>query len=425
MLPICVVHASNKRGPHGGPYDWGHDMSERTGQGMARRDFLRSAAAATAGITVVQAKSVAGSEANSKVELGIIGAGGRGAWFGRLCHEHAAVKVVALADAFDDRLKAGRNALRVNPSRCYKGLDGYKELLASKLDAVSITSPPYFHPDQVMDSIEAGKHVIVAKPVAVDVPGCNTIIEAGERAKGKKLSLLVDFQTRSTPLYLEAVKRVHAGDIGKCVLGQVYYHGGRLGHQADPKDKSDAARLRNWVFDIALSGDIIVEQNVHVLDVANWLLQSHPTKAYGTGGRKVRTDVGDCWDHFVVTFWYPNDVLVDFESTQFAKGYSALTARVFGSHGTVDTNYGGEVKITGDKPYKGGNTGKMFTEGTITNIKDFVESMQNGKLLNNAKQSAQSSLTTILGRTAAYENKTVTWDEMIRANKRMVANLKL
>ncbi len=398
-------------------------MGNDTRQGMARRDFLKSAAA-TAGITVVGAKSVAGTQANSKVEIGIIGTGGRGVWFGKLCHQHAPTKVVALADPFEDRLKAGRDALKVDASRCYKGLDGYKELLASKVDAVSITSPPYFHPAQTIDSVKAGKHVILAKPVAVDVPGCNTIVEAGELAKGK-VSLLVDFQTRSTPLFMEAAKRVHRGDIGKCVLGQVYYHGGRLRPRADVNDRSDAARLRNWVFDIALSGDIITEQNIHVIDVANWYLKAHPTKAYGTGGRKVRTDVGDCWDHFVVTFWYPDDVLVDFESTQFAKGYSDLCTRVFGANGTVDSHYGGDVKITGDKPFKGGPTGNMFTGGTITNIKDFTESIHTGKYLNNAKQSADSNLTTILGRMAAHENRTVTWDEMIKANKRMVVNLKL
>jgi myo-inositol 2-dehydrogenase / D-chiro-inositol 1-dehydrogenase len=400
-------------------------MNVKTTQGIARRDFLKSAAAATATFTVVKAESVSGTAANSKIELGIIGCGGRGVWIGRLFHKHSNFKVVALADAFEDRLEKGSKELGVDRSRCYKGLEGYKELLASKVDAVAIKSPPCFHPDHVMDSVMAGKHVLVAKPVAVDVPGCSTIIEAGEKARGK-VSLLVDFQTRSTPLFLEAIKRVYDGAIGKPVLGQVYYHGGRLGPQANPKDPSPAARLRNWVFDKALSGDIIVEQNVHVLDMANWFLKSHPVKAYGTGGRKVRTDVGDCWDHFVVTFWYPNDVLVDFESTQFVKGYSDLCARIFGSEGTLDSHYGGLVKITGDHAWPGGDTTwEMFTTGTITNIKSLEESIRSGKYLNNAEESAQSSLTTILGRIAAYENRTVTWDDMIKANTKMELNLNL
>ena len=246
-------------------------MNGQANHGMVRREFLKTAAVATAGFTVVKAESVTGTQANSKIELGIIGVGGRGVWIGHLFHKHSNFKVVALADAFEDRLEKGSKELQVDKARCYRGLEGYKELLASKVDAVAIKSPPCFHPEQVLDSVQAGVHVLVAKPVAVDVPGCNTIIEAGKKAEGK-VSLLVDFQTRSTPLFLEAVKRVHEGAIGKPVLGQVYYHGGRLGAQADPKDPSPAARLRNWVFDKALSGDIIVEQNVHVIDVANCCL---------------------------------------------------------------------------------------------------------------------------------------------------------
>ncbi len=400
-------------------------MNGAANQGIARRDFLKTAAVATASFTVVKAESVTGTEANSKIELGIIGTGGRGVWIGKLFHKHSNFKVVALADPFEDRLDKGAKELDVDKARCYKGLDAYKDLLASKVDAVAIKSPPCFHPQQVMDSVVAGKHVIVAKPVAVDVPGCTTIIEAGKKAEGK-VSLLVDFQTRSTPLFIEAAKRVHEGAIGKPVLGQVYYHGGRLGTQADPKDPSPAARLKNWVFDKALSGDIIVEQNVHVIDVCNWYLKGHPIKAYGTGGRKVRTNVGDCWDHFVVTFWYPDDVLVDFESTQFAKGYSKLCTRVFGSEGTVDSYYGETVAITGDHPWAGGNTTwEMFTTGTITNIKALEESIRTGKFLNNAEESAMSSLTTILGRTAAYEGRTVTWDEMMKANTKLDIDLKL
>ncbi len=400
-------------------------MSNEPQSGMGRRSFLKSAAAATAGISVVKAESVAGTKANSTVELGIIGTGGRGVWFGKLCHQHKACKVVALHDPFEDRLKVGRDALGVDASRCYDGLKGYEELLASGVDAVSITSPPYFHPPHTIAAIRAGVPVIVAKPVASDVDGCETILEAGKLAARKKISLLVDFQTRSTPYFIEAAKRVHAGDIGKCVLGDVAYHGGRLRPKTDPKDKSDAARLRNWVFDIALSGDIIVEQNIHVIDVANWYLQSHPIKAYGTGGRKVRTEVGDCWDHFCVTFWYPNDVLVQFQSTQFSKGYGDLCTRIFGSKGVVDSHYFGIVRIVGDKPYKGGHTKGMFTEGTVTNIKNFVTSIKNGQPLNNVAESVDSNLTCILGRMAAYENRTVPWDEMIAKSKRFKVNLNL
>ncbi len=398
-------------------------MKEAEKHGLARRQFL-AAAAATAGITFVKSQSVSGTQANSKIEMGIIGSGGRGVWLGDLAHKNTQIQVVALADPFEDRLTRGREKLGVNASRCYRGLDAHRELVASKVDAVAVESPPYFHPRQAMAAVDAGKHVFLAKPVAVDVPGCKTIMAAGQKAKNK-LSFFVDFQTRSTPFFMEAARRVHGGDIGAAVCGQVFYHAGRLRPQADPKDASHAARLRNWVFDKALSGDIIVEQNVHVLDVSDWLLQSHPVKAAGAGGRRARVDVGDCWDHFVVTYWYPNDVLIDFSSTQFLQGFNDLCTRIYGTQGTVDAHYEGSVAITGGKPYEGGHTKGMFTAGAVTNLKAFEESIRSGKLLNNADQSAQSSLTTILGRKAAYEGRPVTWEEMMKDQTELKVELKL
>jgi len=259
--------------------------------------------------------------------------------------------------------------------------------------------------------------------MAVDVPGCKKILQAGEKAKGR-LSILVDFQTRNHPLFREAARRVLAGEIGEPVLGQVYYQAGRLRVKAT--GNSPMARLRNWVFDIALSGDIIVEQNIHVLDVANWYLNDHPLKAYGTGGRKVRTDVGDCWDHFVVTFWYDNDVLVDFSSGQYLKGYDDLCIRVFGSLGTVDSHYGGIVTIQGDNQWPGGSTDGIYTDGTVNNIKDFYQSVIDGKpLYDTLEESGRSNLSAILGRMAAYENRLVTWEEMMNSTEVLESNLDL
>jgi predicted dehydrogenase len=186
------------------------------------------------------------------------------------------------------------------------------------------------------------------------------------------------------------------------------------------------ARLRNWVFDISLSGDIIVEQNIHVIDVANWYTQAQPYKAQGTGGRKARTDVGDCWDHFVVTFWYPDGVLADFSSGQYLKGYDDLCIRFFGSEGTVDSHYGGPVEITGDHPWEGGSTEGIYNDGTVNNIKDFHASVAAGKpLYDTVEESIHSNLTAILGRMAAYSGEPVTWDEMYRSTAVLKPNLDL
>jgi len=401
-------------------------MHEQKSINLARRDFLKTTAVA-AGISIVKAQSVSGTQANSAIKLGLIGAGKRGLHIGPRFPQNGNYRYVALADVFEDRLKLGREKLGVDPSRCYKGLEAYKELLASNVDAVVIESPPYCHPEQAMAAVKAGKHVYLAKPVAVDVPGCNEIIEAGKKAKGK-VSFLVDFQTRAAPDFQEAAKRVHEGAIGQPVMGQAYYHAPSLYPNkaiAKENDPPHVARLKNWCFDKALSGDIIVEQAVHMLDVANWFLNAHPRKAYGTGGRKARTQVGDCWDHFVCTFWYPDDVIIDFSHSQFIRKFADLCTRVYGSEGTVDSHYFGKIAITGDHAWPGKEQQYAHNIGVQNNIKAFEQSIRSGKYLNNAEESAISSLTTILGRTAAYEGRVVTWDEMIKANKKLELNLKL
>jgi len=397
-------------------------MAESTKK-VGRREFLKGAAAA-AGVMGVRPGAVRGVSANSKLELGVLGCGGRGGWIGDLFQKNTPTKVVAVHDYFRDRSAGAGRKLGVPASRQHVGLDGYKKLLAGKVDAVAVVSPPCFHPEQVTAAVDAGKHVYIAKPVAVDAHGCAEIVKAGEAGKKANRSVWVDFQTRADPFFIGAAKRVHEGMIGKPVLGHIYYHAGRLGVRT--RSKSPTARLRNWVFDIALSGDIIVEQNVHVLDVANWYLNSHPIEAWGTGGRKARVDVGDCWDHFVVTYRYPGDVLVDFSSAQFLNGYHDMCMRVYGTLGTVDSHYGGIVNIRGKKAgWRGGSTGQIYRAGAVQNIKDFHAGIASKKPIHNALESANSTLTGVLGRIAAYGKKLVTWDEMIQANEKMDLKLNL
>lgn len=398
-------------------------MSNSRSSPTSRRRFLHSSMA-VGGLMVLPSQTVFGTQANSAVELGIIGCGGRGNWIGGHFIEFTTTRIVALHDPFRDKLEATAEKFKVDRARLYSGLEGYKDLLASRLDAVAIESPPYFHPEQAAAAVAAGKHVFLAKPVAVDVVGCKSILESGEKAKGK-VSFLVDFQTRAQPAFQEAARRVHSGALGAPVLGHVFYHTGRLRPQAPAGAPPAEARLRNWVFDKALSGDIIVEQNIHVLDVANWYLQSHPLRAFGTGGRKARVDVGDCWDHFLVTYWYPGDVRVDFSSAQFTKGFHDMCIRIYGSAGTVDSHYGGFVRVTGDNPWPGVEKDDTFREGAIANVKNFIESIRSGRLLNNAAESVESNLTAVLGRMAAYNERTVSWEEMLRSNEKLEANLRL
>lgn len=385
-----------------------------------RRGFLHSAGT---GLLILRPGTVFGTQANSAVEVGLVGCGARGAWIGALFQEFAGARLVALADALPDRIEAVRQELKAAPSiRQYKGLNGYRELAASKLDVVVIESPPYCHPEQAAAAIESGKHVYMAKPVAVDVPGCRSVLASGERAKGR-LSFFVDFQFRARDLFRDLVGRVHGGAIGSPVMAHVYYHTGRLRKKDQPGDSPVVARLRNWMFEKALSGDIIVEQNVHALDACDWLLDGHPVKAYGTGGRKARVDVGDCWDHFLVAYWYRDDVKADFSSTQCIEGYNDICARVYGTEGTAEMHYNGPALITGSYPWKGGETDSTGRQGTIHNVRTFVETLRAGRLVNNSAEAAQSTLTAVLGRMAAYSQRVVTWDEMMRSNEKLEARL--
>lgn len=388
-----------------------------------RRRFLH-AAGATAGLMVMDARLVRGSQANSRLELGVIGSGSRGEFIAELFEQHTNTKVVAIHDYFADRVAKLGDALKIDAARRHTGLEGYRELIAGRGDAVAVESPPYFHPEQAVAALAAGKHLYLAKPMAVDVPGCLSIVEAAQRVRGK-LSVLVDFQTRNDPVYREAAERVRRGEIGQVIGGQAYYHA-RPNKPRTKTQGTPVARVRNWLFDGPLSGDIIVEQNIHALDVANWLIGAHPIKAQGSGRRSSVAKFGDYWDQFIVTYWYPNGVTVDFGGLQFVKGYDDICARIYGTNGTVDTHYGGDVRITGDRAWPGGSTEGLYTNGAVNNIKDFHHSVINSRpLFDTVAPSADSTLTGILGRTAAYTNRTVTWDEMLAARTKVDAKLKL
>jgi myo-inositol 2-dehydrogenase/D-chiro-inositol 1-dehydrogenase len=394
---------------------------------MPRRRFLGSATATS--LTILAASSVrsvaADSSANSRVELGLIGCGQRGNWIAPLFGEESRCKIVAVHDYFRDRVDALGEKIGVGASRRYTGLEGYKELLDSKVDAVVIESPPYFHPEQAVAALNMDKHVYLAKPVSVDVAGALAIAQAAETLDDE-FTCLVDFQTRADEFYQGAAQKLHEGLIGEPFMAQMFYMAGRLDPQANPKDRSATARLRNWVFDKALSGDIIVEQNVHVIDVCNWMLRGHPIKAVGSGGRKARTDVGDCWDHFSVTYTYRDDVVASFCSKQAGYGFDDLCVRIFGTEGTLESHYGGKVHLRGRRgAYAGGETKQIYKSGVQANIKRFVDSIVNNKPINNARESANSTLAAILGRMAAYEQTNVTWDEMLRSNQKLDAKLNL
>jgi len=387
---------------------------------LGRRAFLAGAAATT--FTLMKPRSLRGTEANSAIELGLMGCGGRGTWIARLFKSSGKYRFVACADYFADRVGAFGNRFQVAKERRYATLSGYGRLLESKLDAVAIETPPYFHPEQAAAAVDAGKHVFLAKPVAIDVPGCLSIAASGRKATARKQVFLVDFQTRADKLYREAVRRVHGGDIGKLVCGEAHYPWQGGGSGTDSSNPEE--RLRQWYCTLALSGDVIVEQDIHTLDVATWFINADPVRAFGTGGRAIRR-YGNIWDHFSVTYWFPRDFILTFTSVKMIPGVKdEIRCRVFGSEGMVHSDYFGDVYIRGNKPYEGGSTGNLYTTGAATNIEDFHRFITQGDYVNaTVAPSVRSNLTSVLGRAAAYSGKTVTWDEMIRAGVKLEPDL--
>jgi myo-inositol 2-dehydrogenase/D-chiro-inositol 1-dehydrogenase len=399
---------------------------------LTRRGFMAGAGAAAVSFAVMEPGLVRGSAANTKINLGLIGCGGRGTWIAKLFQQHGGYNLIAAADYFQDRVdEVGK--LGVPEANRYTGLKGYLKVL-DQVDAVAIISPPYFHPEQAAAAVAAGKHVYLAKPIAVDVPGCLSIEESGKKSRANKHGFLIDFQTRVDPFYKEALRRVHEEQaLGTFAFGEATYHApdpftGKYKYlQSDP----DAAenRLRAWGLDKVLSGDIITEQNIHTLDVMNWIMGEPPLWAVGTGGRKFRP-VGTCYDTFSVLFQYPNNVGITFSSRQsngFGTKPDGIRNRMFGTEGTLETEYGGQVIIRGSGAhfYRGGASPGIYEEGAVANIKTFYESVTGGNFDNpTIETSVRSNLITILGRTAAYGNRMVTWEELLKSNEKLDANLK-
>ncbi|MEO8596077.1 MAG: Gfo/Idh/MocA family oxidoreductase [Candidatus Solibacter sp.] len=395
-------------------------MDEAPHRSPSRRSLLR--AAAVPAFLYLKPQTVFGYQANSAIEIGMVGCGGRGVYIGNFFLEEPNVRLVAIADPIASQMDLLQNELKLASPRRYPGLNGYRELANSKLDAVVLESPPYFHPEQAAATVEAGKHLFLAKPIAVDVPGCLSIVETGKKARGR-LSTWIDFQTRMRPLYREAVRRVHAGDIGAPVFAAVGYHNVPQPFHPNPSGSPLERRLRNWNLDRTLSGEIIVEQDIHMIDVANWFLDAHPLEAFGRMGLAGAERQGDCADFFSVQYTYPNGVIADFIGTRFADVYRDQVVRVQGTKGTVDSHYMGAVNIVGANPWKGAESDTTRL-GAQTNVRDFLASIRAGKPIDNTAGGAQTNLTAILGRTSAYRKKSVTWDEMLRTGEKFDAKLK-
>jgi predicted dehydrogenase len=250
-----------------------------------------------------------------------------------------------------------------------------------------------------------------------------TIAQAGRQATAKKLVFLVDFQTRANNLYREALRRVHQGDIGKLVLVEAHYPWSGGGRDQPPKSAEE--RLRRWYHVLEISGDFIVEQSIHSLDVATWIINQDPVRAVGAGGHKVRPK-NSIYDHFAITYHFPDDLLLSFTCVQSIPAVrDEITARAFGANGMIYTDYFSDVWIRGRTSYKGGNVGVLYTTGAQQNIREFHQFITQGHYGNETvAPSVRSNLTAVLGREAGYRGGELTWAALLKENKKLEPDLR-
>jgi predicted dehydrogenase len=406
-----------------------------------RRDFVQLGAA-TSGLLLLKPQTAFGYAANSAVRLGLLGCGSRGTAVASSFARNTETRVVALADLFPDQLiksKAYFDALHaelgvqpIDSKLMFRGYEAFEELASSPdIDAIQISTPPWFHVQHLDAAVSAGKHVYCEKPLGVDVAQASHALEIGKRAAGR-VSLDVGFQVRSAPPIAEIAGRIQGGALGKIACIEAHYNApAAVSHEGAAWSPAES-RLRNWLWDRTLSGDIIVEQNIHIIDLCNWMLQGKPLKALARGGRNATMHAGDTWDNYHVIYTYPGDVRVSFSSKQFGSdGTFDAAARLFGSDGTAEVPYAGPVRIIGKDAWEWEDAEAQPDEpdaqfaangAFLDNLRyadrekdrSFITSITSGRFHNQAVSGVESALSCMLARMAGQTGREVTWEELLK-----------
>jgi len=393
---------------------------------LNRRQFLGGTVAAAASFTIMKASSVRGTEANSRIEVGCIGLGGRGSLIAKMLSKHKGYQITSVADYFGEVATKGGEKFSVAEKRRFSGLSGYKKLIDSKVDAVFCETPPYCFGEHVSAAVNAGCHVYLAKPVACDVPGCLTVAKMGRKATATRKVFLVDFQMPTDPFIIEAVRRVHDGDIGRAGMMSSFYTDD--GFRDPPKTKTIESRLRHliWVNDVNIGGGMMVNADIHAIDVALWIAGEKPLSAMGCS-RVGKSDAhGDTAYVYSLTYQFENGLIMNHRSEHLrnTNGFSC-GCFAYGSEGYLEANYQGKAWVHGNsKAYRGGEVKNLYGEGIRRNLDRFYNSIVGGIYDNpTVQRSVNSTLAAILGRQAARRNTLVTWDEMIKENERLEVDL--
>ena len=399
---------------------------------LTRRRFIGNhLAAAAAGALAVSSGAPARAEGpapKQKIKIGLIGCGGRANWLMPLLQKHGGYELHAVADYFQEEADKTGASFKVDAARRFSGLSGYKRVLESGVEAVLIEDVPYFYPEQARDAVAAGCHVYMAKPIAVDVPGCLMVKAAGEAATAKKRCLLVDYQLPSDPAMVEIAKRVGEGALGR--LAQVASFGLAWHAWPDPALTANIeSRLRGqiWLSDTALSGDTIVSYDIHIIDGLLAVLGKTPVSACGISKTFRAKPNGDRTDVASALYEFDDGSVWNHLTQCLDNNFDlpTLSASLFGMSATAHIEYGGKVFIKGGEKHYVGEIGDVFTEGVERNIADFYRNIAEGHFENaTVPRAVNGTLAAILGREAAARRQYLTMDALIRENKRLETNLK-
>jgi predicted dehydrogenase len=394
---------------------------------LTRRGFLKHTSFAVAGAAAAtQFPFLTTSHAAPDDPIGaaLIGCGGRGTQAAQnyleagkvLNSANSNVKLLALADIFPRQMEAGRkNFPDVPVENGFSGFDAYQKALAVPgVNYVILATPPGFRPIHLRAAIEAGKNVFMEKPVGTDGTGIRSVIESGEMAKQKGLHIAAGTQRRHQAGYLETIQRLQDGAIGEIINLRAYWNGGAIWHRGYDASKSEMEnQVHNWYHYVWLCGDHICEQHVHNLDVCNWILNGHPLKAYGMGGRQaLGNKTGHIWDHFAIEFEYADGVRVFSQCRQIDRTQSRVSEAVSGTKGTSDPS--GTYRVKGGESWRTSlklDHGNPYVQEHI----DLIRAIRGGKPINEAKNVAESTLTAILGRESAYSGQILAWDEVLNS----------
>jgi myo-inositol 2-dehydrogenase/D-chiro-inositol 1-dehydrogenase len=352
-----------------------------------------------------------GTAANSAITVGLIGSGSRGTYVTTMLAKNTPARVVALCDIFDEKMEKAKKSIGIENPKLYKD---FHKLLASDIDAVIIATPVFLHAGHFEAAVKSGKHIYIEKPASADVEGCKRIMRAADAAD-RKINITFGFQRRYAQLYQKAKQVADSGAIGPIHMGFArFIKSGAAWKESDklPAPKTDMEKIVGWHGWKDLSGDLIVENNVHSIDVLNWFLGGRPLSAIGSGGTTTPKQ-GDMRDHNFVAFEYKNGVQGQLSGATLApSGYRDVVEQFFGQSGMIETSENHWRYFRGKQP-------EIFEtsprNNTIDSVTAFVQRISEGKPENTGVRGAESTLTAILGRMAMDRRGEVTWDEMMKA----------